>query len=214
MQTENVQVVTCPPCGENVGLPTKRGLLNKEAFMDNPSPRCWRTRPFPQGARGTARGFTLIELLVVVLIIGVLASVALPQYQRAVEKSRITEAVANLRAIANASELYYLENGSYPTNKDMDALSVEIPHSYKKKINNISRLMTNDWAYSIGGSEISAIGMANRIASQTETTVTSAYHIYLSPSAPNKLRCGMNNASKATSVQKKLCNELNVAGTL
>ena len=59
------------------------------------------------------KGFTLIELLVVVLIIGILSAIALPQYTRAVEKSRVAEALQMVSALQRAVDLYVLENG-YP----------------------------------------------------------------------------------------------------
>ncbi len=69
-------------------------------------------------------GFTLIELLVVVLIIGILASVAMPQYNKAVEKSRATQALAILKSLYAAQETHYMANGSYATSFDELDLSV------------------------------------------------------------------------------------------
>ena len=57
------------------------------------------------------KGFTLIELLVVVLIIGILASVALPQYQKAVAKARLAQLDTAIDAAKKNIELYLLDNG-------------------------------------------------------------------------------------------------------
>ena len=70
-------------------------------------------------------GFTLIELLVVVLIIGILAAVALPQYQKAVEKTRVMNALSMLKSMAQAQEVHYIANGRYTTNPE--DLDIDLP---------------------------------------------------------------------------------------
>ena len=62
------------------------------------------------------KAFTLLELLVVVLIIGILTGIALPQYKKAVLRSKFAAIKDKTRAIYNAEQRYYLINNTYTTN--------------------------------------------------------------------------------------------------
>ena len=66
-------------------------------------------------------GFTLLEMLVVSLIIGILAAIALPKYQLAVEKARAAEGITILRSLRDAQFNYFLTHGKYSNNiNDLD----------------------------------------------------------------------------------------------
>ena len=108
------------------------------------------------------KAFTLIELLVVVLIIGILSAVAMPQYTKAVEKSRIAEARLVLDTMRKNYQLCVLEYG-----KDecmnysaffLDHLTLSLPGELETDSDNCPTetsmcFKTKDWVYDTDAGE-------------------------------------------------------------
>ena len=149
----------------------KKEVLNKKTI-----PLTWASPILSLQGRGNQRAFTLIELLVVVLIIGILAAVALPQYQKAVEKSRISEARVVLDTMRKNYQLCVLEHGE--TNEAdgecgylsiPDYLTVDLPGELETDIGNCLTggsvcFKTKDWIYDTDDNEMF---YANRMINDT-----------------------------------------------
>jgi prepilin-type N-terminal cleavage/methylation domain-containing protein len=75
--------------------------------------------------RGSKSGFTLIELLVVVLIIGILAAIAVPQYFKVVEKGKVAEALQWVGTVQGAQESYLAQYGQYAASATLLAVGVQ-----------------------------------------------------------------------------------------
>ena len=146
------------------------------------------------------KGFTLIELLIVVLIIGILAAVALPQYQKSVEKSRAAQAMTMLKSVSQAIESYHLANGEWP--QSFDELSIDIPWTGTEKYYDGGVLddvrANGEWSIELGkGSNGSSYVMIGRL--------TGAYAgggFYMSQDEPEKTLCIEGRESSTTPLNK------------
>lgn len=89
----------------------------------------------------TRKSFTLLELIIVIVIIGILASLGLPQFFKTRERALGDEAIANLKLIAAAEKIYQMETGSYYISSDLNNINSNLKLS----------LTDANWAYSITG---------------------------------------------------------------
>ncbi len=87
--------------------------------------------------KNNCQGFTLIEMLVVVLIIGILAAIALPQYQMAVTKAKVASMLPLMRRWKDALQEYKLQHGDYldknAESPDGATLGVNWPSDWKNE---------------------------------------------------------------------------------
>jgi type IV pilus assembly protein PilE len=79
------------------------------------------------------KGFTLLEVLIVVIIIGILAAIALPQYTTTIEKSRSGEAVVNVGTIRAALDRYWYQENNLST-ATLDTLDIDNPNNVTNKL--------------------------------------------------------------------------------
>ena len=105
--------------------------------------KCTRVRRF-------SRGFSMLEVMIVVVIIGILASIIVPNILGQKEKADKQKAITDITALENALQMYYLDNNRYPTTEQgLEALvqkptSEPLPRSYPNQ-GYIRRLPEDPW---------------------------------------------------------------------
>ena len=142
------------------------------------------------------KGFTLIELLVVVLIIGILAAIALPQYQLAVLRTRYTQLMIMAEALRRAQDAYYLANGRYPLK--ISDLDVTIPYDDCREDADGGVLYCSQFTCAIYDRSSNSNGY---VYCNTRKQGTDAYYMIYSLRTTPKYRC----IASQTALGRKLC---------
>jgi prepilin-type N-terminal cleavage/methylation domain-containing protein len=142
------------------------------------------------------KGFTLIELLVVIMIIGILSAIALPQYQAAVEKSRMSEGLITMKALVNAIQRYEQADPNATTVTRSNIADVDLKGGtwtsetqYKTKL----------FIYDISEGPLGTV-----VAYRTDSGNTSSYSYKLTQAIDNSKGCELG--SEATEDTSSLCS--------
>lgn len=156
------------------------------------------------------RGFTLVEVLTVVLIVGVLTSIALPQYTRSIERSRATEAMVGLKALNDAVYAYAAgRTGANACPLSFKKLATVMPGSLS---GDGSTLTTKDFVYTINsasnalipGTDCAGVTAKRNAGTKYDYVIWNPY-VSGTNGKPSSLRC---TSSSKKSIE--ICNSLDL----
>ena len=143
-------------------------------------------------------GFTLIELLVVVLIIGILAAIALPQYEKAVARSRLSGMILLASSLARAEQQYYLANGEYTL--DAGNLDIGLPKAYSQQSSSATLSSYSDGVHTIEFALVSGLPRVMVSSSQVPSVILWEF------AADGRRACGIADNSPEFEKGKALCS--------
>ena len=147
----------------------------------------------------TNKAFTLIELLVAVLIIGILAAIAVPQYQKAIDKNRYNSLMEITNSIYQAEELYYLAHDTYTD--DLSALDISLPCTLSQD----KKYCTFDWGFC----DV-ITGQYGKIVCINNISLNNGYSIFFKTHKSGEKRTCYafgDDYSKKNSRWNRVCNE-------
>jgi len=114
--------------------------------------------------------FTLVEIMIVVVIIGLLATIAIPAFKRLAEKSRVTAFANDLRTLRSAVEIYNMENADYPADSSTGTFPPELAGYVKQNLFDNETPVGGRWDIEYNDSGITS-GVGVHISPFTERTV-------------------------------------------